>query len=297
MKEVRMQGKRTKAARYDNSAYLMILPSYLVFLTMILTPIIWTVYLSFNDYDLKNTVWVGVQNYVNIFRDSIFLASIGHTVYFTALTLVPTIVLSLLLAVALNKKIRGQGVFRTLFYLPHILSMVAVSLSWGYLYNAQAGIINRVLKLAGLAPVGWLTDPNVAMISVAIMSVWGSLGYNSLLFLAGLQNIPGYLYEAAEIDGATKVQQFFRITIPQLRPTTFYIFIMCCIHSFEVFGQVFILTGGGPSDATTTIAHQVYRNGFEYYKMGYASAEAVVLLLIILTITVINYRYGGNTND
>ena len=292
-----MQGKKAKAVRYDHSAYLMILPSYLVFTTMVLLPIIWTIYLSFTDYDLTTTAWIGVQNYINIFHDSIFIASIGHTVYFTLLTLLPTIVLSLLLAVALNKKIHGQGVFRTLFYLPHILSMVAVSLSWGYLYNAQAGIINRLLKTIGMAPVGWLTDPGVAMISVAIMSVWGSLGYNSLLFLAGLQNIPGYLYEAAEIDGATKVQQFFRITIPQLRPTTFYIFIMCCIHSFEVFGQVFILTGGGPSDATTTIAHQVYKNGFEYYKMGYASAEAVILLIIILTITVINYRYGGNNDD
>ncbi len=292
-----MQAAKKRTVRYDNSAYLMILPSYLVFVTMVLVPIIWTAYLSFTDYDLKNMTWIGFQNYVNIFQDKLFIASIGHTVYYTALTLVPTIVLSLLLAVALNRKIRGQGVFRTLFYLPHILSMVAVSLSWGYLYNAQAGIINRFLGLFGIAKVGWLTDPGVAMISVAIMSVWGSLGYNSLLFLAGLQNIPGYLYEAAEIDGATKVQQFFRITIPQLRPTTFYIFIMCCIHSFEVFGQVFILTGGGPSDATTTIAHQVYRNGFEYYRMGYASAEAVVLLVIILTITVINYRYGGNGND
>lgn len=292
-----MQAAKKRTARYDNSAYLMILPSYLVFVTMVLVPIVWTAYLSFTDYDLKNMTWIGFQNYVNIFQDKLFIASIGHTVYYTALTLVPTIVLSLLLAVALNRKIRGQGVFRTLFYLPHILSMVAVSLSWGYLYNAQAGIINRFLGLFGIAKVGWLTDPGVAMISVAIMSVWGSLGYNSLLFLAGLQNIPGYLYEAAEIDGATKVQQFFRITIPQLRPTTFYIFIMCCIHSFEVFGQVFILTGGGPSDATTTIAHQVYRNGFEYYRMGYASAEAVVLLVIILTITVINYRYGGNGND
>ena len=292
-----MNKNKKAKVRYDNSAYLMILPSYLVFTVMVLTPIIWTIYLSFNDYDLKTTKWVGLQNYINIFQDKIFRASIGHTVYFTLLTLVPTIVLSLLLAVGLNKKIRGQGIFRTLFYLPHILSMVAVSLSWGYLYNAQAGIINRMLKAIGLQPVGWLTDPKVAMISVAIMSVWGALGYNSLLFLAGLQNIPTYLYEAAQIDGATRIQQFFKITLPQLRPTTFYIFIMCCIHSFEVFGQVFILTGGGPSDSTTTIAHQVYRNGFEYYKMGYASAEAVILLIIILTITVINYRYGGNADD
>lgn len=292
-----MNRNKKAKVRYDNSAYLMILPSYLVFTVMVLTPIIWTVYLSFTNYDLKTTTWAGLQNYINIFSDKIFRAAIGHTVYYTLLTLVPTIVLSLLLAVALNKKIPGQGVFRTLFYLPHILSMVAVSLSWGYLYNAQAGIINRMLKAIGLQPVGWLTDPKVAMISVAIMSVWGALGYNSLLFLAGLQNIPTYLYEAAQIDGATRTQQFFRITLPQLRPTTFYIFIMCCIHSFEVFGQVFILTGGGPSDSTTTIAHQVYRNGFEYYKMGYASAEAVILLIIILTITVINYRYGGNADD
>ena len=133
------------------------------------------------------------------------------------------------------------------------------------------------------------------MISVAIMAIWQSLGYNAVLYLSGLQGIPDYLYEAATIDGANGVQQFFSITIPSLKPTTFFIFVMACIHSFEVFGQVYILTQGGPMNSTTTIAHQVYLNGFEYYKMGYASAEAVVLLVLIMIMTLINMK-GGNTD-
>lgn len=283
--------------KYDNIAYLLILPSYLVFFVLVFVPICATIVLSFTDYDLNTASFVGLKNYIALFSDKVFLSSIWHTIYFALLTIIPTIVLSLLLAVALNKKVRGQGFFRTMFYLPHILSMVAISLSWGYLYNTQAGILNRILEAIGLSPVSWLTDPKVAMISVAIMSVWSSLGYNSLLFLAGLQNIPNHLYEAAEIDGANAVQRFFRITIPMLKPTTFFIFVMCCIHSFEVFGQVFILTGGGPNDATTTIAHQIYLNGFEYYKMGYASAQAVFLLIFILILTVINLKSGGGTDD
>ena len=275
--------------------YLLILPNYLIYITFTLIPIIWTIVMSFTDYDLRNSHFVGVQNYIAIFKDQTFLRSIWNTVYYSLLTILPTIVLALLLALLLNRKIRGRGFFRTLFYLPNILSMVAVSMARSYLYNAQAGILNRMLNAVGLPSIGWVTDTRWAMISVAIMAIWQSLGYNAVLYLSGLQGIPDYLYEAATIDGANGVQQFFSITIPSLKPTTFFIFVMACIHSFEVFGQVYILTQGGPMNSTTTIAHQVYLNGFEYYKMGYASAEAVVLLVLIMIMTLINMK-GGNTD-
>lgn len=289
--------KRKTSFRSEKSAYLMILPSYLIFLVIILVPIGWTFGMSFTDYNFKTFQFVGIKNYLAIFKDELFLKSIVNTIWYSVLTIVPSMVLSLLLAIFLNAKIPGRGIFRTFFYLPHILSMVAVAMAWSYMYNTQAGIINKALNGLGIASVGWLSDGKIAMISVAIMSVWASLGYYTLLNLSGLQSIPGYLYEAAAIDGATPIQQFFYITVPSLRPTTFFIFVMACIASFEVFGQVYIMTNGGPLNSTTTIAHQVYLNGFQYYKMGYASAEAIILLVIILTITIFNMKFGGGSND
>lgn len=287
--------KRRSRLTESRLGYLLILPNYIIYTVFTLIPIFWTVAMSFTDYDLKSYTFIGIQNYINIFKDEIFLKSIWNTIYYSILTILPTMVLALLLALLLNRKIPGRGFFRTLFYLPNILSMVAVSMAWSYLYNSQAGILNKMLNAIGLPSIGWVTDTKWAMISVAIMAIWQSLGYNAVLYLSGLQGIPTYLYEAATIDGANSVQQFFNVTIPSLRPTTFFIFVMSCIHSFEVFGQVYILTQGGPLNSTTTIAHQVYRNGFEYYKMGYASAEAVVLLVLILMMTLINMK-GGNTD-
>ncbi len=287
--------KRKKSLTESKLGYLMILPNYIIYTVFTLIPICWTIGMSFTDYNLKTANFVGVSNYINIFKDEIFLKSIWNTVYYSLLTIIPIMVLPLLLALLLNRKIKGRGFFRALFYLPNILSMVAVSMAWSYLYNTQAGILNKMLNAIGLSSIPWVTDTKWAMISVAIMAVWQSLGYNAVLYLSGLQGIPDYLYEAATIDGANGVQQFFSITIPSLRPTTFFIFVMACIHSFEVFGQVYVLTQGGPLNSTTTIAHQVYLNGFEYYKMGYASAEAVVLLLIILVLTMVNMK-GGNTD-
>lgn len=292
-----MEKKVKTSYRSEKMAYLMILPSYLVFTVIILIPIGWSFAMSFTDYNFKTFQFVGFQNYIAIFKDELFLKSIVNTVWYSVLTILPSMVLSLLLAVLLNTKIFGRGAFRTVFYLPHILSMVAVAMAWSYMYNAQAGVINKALNEIGLKSVGWLSDSHIAMVSVAIMSVWASLGYYTLLYLSGLQGIPGHLYEAASIDGATGIQQFFYITIPSLRPTTFFIFVMACIASFEVFGQVYILTNGGPLNATTTIAHQVYLNGFQYYKMGYASAEAIILLIIILTITIINMKFGGDSTN
>lgn len=292
---IAVRKKRRSRLTESRLGYFLILPNYIIYTVFTLIPIFWTVAMSFTDYDLKSYTFIGIQNYINIFKDEIFLKSIWNTIYYSILTILPTMVLALLLALLLNRKIPGRGFFRTLFYLPNILSMVAVSMAWSYLYNSQAGILNKMLNAIGLPSIGWVTDTKWAMISVAIMAIWQSLGYNAVLYLSGLQGIPTYLYEAATIDGANAVQQFFNVTIPSLRPTTFFIFVMSCIHSFEVFGQVYILTQGGPLNSTTTIAHQVYRNGFEYYKMGYASAEAVVLLVLILIMTLINMK-GGNTD-
>ncbi len=284
--------KARKLGGEQFAGYLLIAPAFLLYLLFILVPIIWSLAMSFTDYNFVDANLVGFENYINLISDEIFLTSVFNTVLFGVYTILPTMIIGLFLAVLLNGSIKGRSVFRTIFYLPNIFSMVAVSMAWLYLLDTNAGLINQFLKEIGLQPVQWLRDTTLSMISVSVASIWATVGYNMVVFLAGLQGIPDYLYEAASIDGVSRWGQFRYITLPLLAPSTFFVFVNACIRSFQVFGQVLVMTAGGPMNSTTTIAHQIYRNGFEYYKMGYASAQAVILLIIVLIITVINFRYG-----
>ncbi|WP_246552186.1 carbohydrate ABC transporter permease [Vallitalea pronyensis] len=293
-----MKTKKKKNLEKQNIGYLLVAPSFLIYLLFIMIPVVWSVAMSFTDYNLVEANFVGFKNYINLFQDDLFVKGFMNTLRYSAMTIVPTMALGLGLAMLLNKKLKGKGLYRTWFYLPNIFSMVAISMAWIYLYDTRAGILNMALRKFGIGPVQWVSSPGMAMISIAIMSIWIGVGYNMVLNLAGLQSIPEYLYEAASIDGAHGWQKFIYITIPMLAPTTFFIFVMACIRSFQVFGQVLIVTNGGPVNSTTTLAHQIYLNGFEYYKMGYASSQAVVLLVVILTITLVNMRYGkGGETD
>ena len=283
-----MEQVKKKNSKYDNIAYLFLLPNYLIFFIFLLIPIIWTIAMSFTDYNLTDFQFIGLRNYSVLLQDKVYLKSLSNTLIYCIVTIPAAMVLGLLLALALNSKCYFKGFLRMAFYMPNILSIVAVSMAWLYMYDTNAGIINRILKLIGSKGVPWLTDTSYAMVSVCIVGIWCVCGYNMIIFLSGLQSIPVHLYEAARIDGAGNIQQFFHITLPMLAPTTFFIFVMACINSFQVFGQVYILTNGGPSNATTTLAHQIYKNGFELYNMGYASAMAVVLMIAILVITVVN---------
>jgi ABC-type sugar transport systems, permease components len=276
----------------QNIGYLFIAPSLLLYAVFVFIPIFWTIGLSFTDYNLKTSTFVGFANYQNLFKDAVFLKAFWNTINYTLLALVPTMALGLALAMLINKRFRGRAFFRALFYMPNIISIVASSLAWMYLYS-EVGILNMGLRAIGLGRVQWLNNPSISLACVVVVSLWGSGGYNMLLFLSGLQSIPTHLYEAASIDGANGWQQFLKITIPQLAPTTFFVFVMTCIQSFQVFGQVYMMTGGGPDNATTTLAHQIYTNAFQYYKMGYASAMAVALLCVIMLITGINFRFGN----
>lgn len=291
--------KRKKRLGEARIAYLLILPNYLIFILFLMIPIVWTVVMSFTDYDLTSYQFIGWKNYVSLFRDRVFIRAFRNTVIYSVFTIPFAMALGLLLALALNKKCCFKSVFRTIFYMPNVLSVVAVSMAWLYMFDGNAGVLNRALSLLGLGKVDWLTNSSYALLSVCFVGIWFTVGYNMVIFLSGLQNIPDYLYEAVRIDGGSELQQFLHITVPMLRPTTFFIFVMACINSFQVFGQVYILTAGGPSNATTTLAHQIYKNGFELYRMGYASAEAVVLMGIILLITVINMcvTKGGGQNE
>jgi len=231
--------------------------------------------------------FVGINNYVGLFTDDQFITSLLNTLWFAVLTVPTGVILALLLAVLFNRQIRGISIFRTFVFIPVITSMVAVSLVWSMLYEDNAGLLNTLLGYVGLGPVHWLTDTNIAMISIAIMSVWKGLGYNMTIFLAGLQGVPGELYEAATIDGATARQKFMKITVPMIAPTTYFVTLMALIGSLQVFDQVWIMTQGGPVDATKTVAMYLYQYGFQFYKMGYACAAAYVLFILVFIVSLI----------
>ncbi|MBS5523630.1 MAG: sugar ABC transporter permease [Clostridiales bacterium] len=292
-----MKKRHKVGGQYQNVGYLLIAPAFLIYGLFVLVPIAVTIGMSFTDFNLKTFSFVGFQNYIDLFSDNVFVKSLLNTVLYSVITIPISMALGLALASLLNQKLRGRGFFRTLFYMPNIFSMVAVSMAWLYLFDTNNGILNRILDIFGIAPIGWVTSSSTALLSIVIMSVWNTTGYNMILFLSGLLSIPEYLYEAASIDGATRFRKFVNITIPQLAPTTFFVFVMACINSFQVFGQVLIVTNGGPLNSTTTIAHQIYKNGFEYYKMGYASSQAVILLIIILLITLVNFKYGRSSDN
>ena len=276
----------------------MILPCYIIYLLFVLLPVLMSVWYSFRSYDLftKND-FVGLKNYIRLVTDPLFIRSVKNTLYYAVGTIIPQLGIGLLLAAGLNRRIRGKEVLRLAFYLPYLVSMVSVSMLWLWIYDPATGVLNSLLKSIGMSPRRWLFDQQLALKSLMAMGIWKMVGYNMVLFLAGLQQIPQHLYEAAEIDGISPYRQFLHITFPLLQPTTFFLFIINSIQSFAVFEQVNIMTSGGPNNATTTIVHQLYTRGFVNYQMGYASSMGVVLLIFTMILTLLNFRYGKEGND
>jgi len=273
------------------AGYFFVLPSLLFLAIFVVYPILSAFYLSLHRYTLLEApVWNGLTNYGLLLDDNRFFKALGNTLLFAVMTVPVGTVISLLLAVLINLPLRGIVFFRTAYYLPVVTSFVAVSFIWLWIYEPQFGVLNRLLEMVGLPTLGWLRDPNTALLSIAILSVWKNAGYNMIIFLAGLQGIPEYLYEAAEIDGAGPVQRFWHITVPMLSPTTFFVFIVYFIGALQMFVQAWILTQGGPLDSTLTVVYLIYQNGFEFLKMGYAAAMSVILFVFIALITYINTR-------
>ncbi len=250
--------------------------------------------LSFYRADmLTPEVWVGLDNFIRLFtRDELFRKVVVNTAYFTLGAVPLQMIAGLGLAVLVNVPLKGVTIFRTAFFMPVVSSVVAIALLWQWLYNSDFGIINETLRSLGVRnPPKWLSDPDWAMPALIIMAVWRQAGYNMVLFLAGLQGIPPDLHEAAEIDGASRWQRFWRITLPLLSPTTFFVLVISIIGSFQVFDQALILTNGGPANATNTIVMSIYYAGFQDFKMGYASAMAWVLFMILIVVTIIQWNY------
>ena len=267
--------------------YLFIFPVMLGFFLFMAYPMISGVLMGFTKWSgLGSQEWIGASHYVKMFNDKHFIKAVWNTIYYTLGILCTGIPLSLILAILLNQKfLKGRNVFRAIYYLPVISMMIAVSMLWKWLLSTNHGLINYFIGLIGLPSVNWLLDPRWAMPGLILMSIWKGTGFNMVLFLAGLQGIPKIYYEAAEIDGAGWWHKFRNVTLPLLSPTTFFIVITTMIHSFQIFQQAYILTEGGPQEATTTIVYYIYKNAFEWFHMGYACAQGVLLLAILLFAT------------
>ena len=233
-----------------------------------------------------------MENFRELFTtDQVFRDAFFNTVYFTAVSVPLSVVLGLVTAMLVNQALRGVVIFRSIFLLPYVTVTVALSLVWKWIYLPDIGLINSALGFIGIDGPAWLTSERWAMPGLIIMTVWKSFGYNMVLFLAGLQNIPEHLYDAAKVDGATGWRRFLHITLPMLSPTTFFVIVISVISSFQVFDQALIMTNGGPGTATTTLVLYIYQVGFQSFEMGYAAAVALVLFAAIFIFTVVQFMF------
>ncbi len=275
----------------DRSKYLalavLLLPSLAGMVVFLMAPVLSSLVLSFSQWDLIGEIhWVGIDNYLTALADPAVLGALRNTLTFILGYLPSVVIIALGLALLLNRRIRGRVVFRAIYFVPVVTSWVAVSLIWKWLLNPQYGLINFALGAIGIKGPGWLFDPAWAMTGVILTSVWKDIGFVTVIYLAGLQDIPEPLYEAAALDGATPWQRFWAITFPMLAPTTFFVTTISLISSFQVFDQVWIMTQGGPAGATSVMVELIYKNAFSYYKMGYASAISWVLFALIFAVTI-----------
>lgn len=270
---------------------IFLLPNLIGIIIFMGIPIASSFILSFTEWDLIGDIkFVGFDNFIAIFKSDDFWRALAHTLYFIAGYLPLVMGFSLFFAIILNRKLKGIVIFRAIYFLPVISSWVAVSIIWKWLLNSQYGIINYALSLVGIIGPSWLQDPKWAMPAIIMTSVWKDTGFVLVMFLSGLQQISEDFYEASNIDGASAWQQFVKITLPLLAPTTFFVLLISLINSFQVFSQVWIMTEGGPAGSTSVMVELIYKNAFRYFKMGYASALSWILFAIIFIFTIIQNK-------
>jgi multiple sugar transport system permease protein len=271
------------------AALAMFLPAAVLIVTFLVIPIALTFILAFTNTRLISPEpgrFIGLENFANLFTDQTFWAALRNTLIFTIVVVPVQSALALLVAVLVNSKVRGTTFFRTVYFLPVVTSIVVVSMLWLFLYQKN-GLINVLLAKVGIAGPDWLGDPHWALFAIIVMSIWQAMGFHMIIWLAGLQTIPGDLYEAAALDGATRWQQFVHVTWPGLRATRTFILITITIAAFGLFAQINVMTQGGPLDATTTLVFEAVRTGFQQQQTGYASAISLVFFVLVLIVTLI----------
>lgn len=291
------QGQRMSALerRRTRNAYLFMAPALVILIVFLLIPLIQVVYYSFTDYDLLTSPgWVGTENYRNLLQDDLFWKSLKHSFFYLLVTPI-LIVLSLSLAILVNRPLLGISVFRALYYIPVVISAVAIGMIFDFVFAEPAGLINGFLRQIGLIdrPIHFLTDPDYILPSIMSVTVWRGIGYYMVMFLAGLQGIPEELYEAAAIDGANRFQQHIYITVPMLRPIITFVAVISSIAALRAFDEIYILTDGtgGLLDSGLTTMFYLYRQAFDFLEIGYASAIAVIFTLITLVFSLLNLRF------
>jgi multiple sugar transport system permease protein len=288
------------AARHIESitGYLFLLPDLLGLLIFLIIPIAYAFFISLHDWDgLSPMRWNGFDNYLNLFSDTQFWASLKITAIYTLIYVPVVYAISLGLALLVNQRLPFMRFFRTIFFVPVVLSLVVSSLMWKYIFDERAGLLNFLIGLIGIQPQAWLGSVELALPSIIIVSVWIQMGYFMVIFIAGLQDIPREYYEAARIDGANRWQMFFRITLPLLKPTSLFVIVISLIASFQVFDQIWVMTRGGPARATEATAVYIYQQAFQYLHLGYGSAVAFVLFVVILSCSLIQFRLLRTTQS
>lgn len=269
--------------------YLFLLPAGVILLVFFFIPFFQTIILSFSDYsaNIYNPTYVGLQNYFKLFQSPVFYKVLANTFLYLFIAVPILAIIPLFLAILINQKIKGITLYKILIYLPVIVSIVVAAIAFKWLY-AQQGILNFLIGKMGFAPVGWLTDPNFALISVIIVTIWKGIGYYMMIYLAGLMSVPKELYEACEIDGASAWKKHLTVTIPHIMPTIALVSTISAISAMKVFAEIYVMTKGGPLNSSKTIVYYIYERAFENLDLGYASAMAVVLLIIVMIFSFIN---------
>jgi multiple sugar transport system permease protein len=288
--------RRGPSKRRSRAGRLFVAPNLAAVVVFMLFPLGFSLYMSLHNWDLFTPAkFAGLSNYRDLFtEDPLFSIAMRNTVVYVVGTVVPTVLISLMVAGVLNRKIRGIGIFRTIIFLPLAVSSVVIAVVWQFVFNTNDGLLNIVLGWVGISPIPWLVDPKWAMTSLCIVSIWRSVPFATVILLAAMQGVPENLYEAARLDGAGEVRQFVSITVPLIRAAVSFVVVISIIHAFQAFDLVYVLTGrnGGPETATYVLGIMLFQHAFAFLEFGYASALAWVMFAILLVLTVVQLRLG-----
>lgn len=273
-------------------SYAMIAPALIIFLLFSIYPICYMIYLSFHSWNLISPIkkFIGLNNFKELLQDELFLQVIRNSLVYMIITVCGVMIIGMLLALFFNKNTRINRILQSVTFAPYIVSLVSVAFIWQWIMDADYGLLNYFLNLMGFNNVDWLHDPEIAIFSLSAIAIWKSAGYNALIILAALKSIPQYIYEAAALDEAKRIKVFFKITLPMISPTLFFLTIMNIIASFKVFESIALITGGGPMNSTNTLVYYIYEYGFKYNKIGYASAAGVILFIILGILTMLYFK-------
>jgi len=281
--------------RWTLSNYLFILPFMILFLVFILGPIFYSLFMSFTRWEILalDHPFIGLDNYKELLNDDLWWLTLRNTLYMGGLTAFLNTIFAFFVALAVDQPIRGRHLFRVIFYSPVVLSVSVMGIVMGWIFNTQFGVLNYFVAWIGLPTIPWLSDPNWVIPSLSLATVWWTFGYPMLVYLAGLQSIPKSLYEAARIDGAGPWKTIWHITVPLMRPTILFVAVTQLISHLQIFGQPYIMTGGGPGRASFTIIQYLYQTAWRFFRMGYGSTIAIALAIIILIFTLLQFRFIG----